>query len=59
MRLAIMCLHLISGYVLQQNNNLETTSWITVTNTPTITNLLDQLILSPTNNQEFYRLVYP
>jgi HYR domain len=44
---------------LQQNNNLSTTDWTSVTNTPTITNGQNQLILSATNNRSFYRLVNP
>jgi hypothetical protein len=44
---------------LQQNNDLSTTDWTSVTNTPTITNGQNQLILSATNNRSFYRLVNP
>jgi hypothetical protein len=47
------------GFVLQQNSDLTTTNWTTVTNTPAITNGLNQVILAPTNGSSFYRLKYP
>jgi hypothetical protein len=47
------------GFVLQQNSDLTTTNWTAVTNTPTITNGQNQIILSPTNGNQFYRLEYP
>ncbi len=48
-----------SGFVLQQNTNLATTNWLTVTNAPVITNGLNQVILTSTNIRQFYRLKYP
>jgi hypothetical protein len=47
------------NFVLQQNSNLATTNWITATNTPTVTNEQNQVTLSPTNSNLFYRLKYP
>jgi hypothetical protein len=45
--------------VLQQNLDLTTTDWVTLTNTPMLnfTNLDDEVTLSPTNSSGFYRLV--
>lgn len=48
-----------SGFVLQQNTNVATTNWLTVTNAPVITNGLNQVILTSTNARQFYRLKYP
>jgi len=45
--------------VLQQNSDLTTTNWLTVTNTPTVTNGQNQAILAPPGGSEFYRLEYP
>ena len=47
------------NFVLQQNCDLTTTNWVTLTNTPTLnlTNLQDQVILSPTNSSSFFRLI--
>lgn len=47
---------LTPGYVLQQNSNLATTNWETLTNTPSAVN---QIILAPTNANTFYRLQQP
>jgi hypothetical protein len=47
------------GFVLQQNSDLTTTNWLTVTNTPAITNFQNQVILSPATGSQFYRLKYP
>jgi hypothetical protein len=46
-------------FVLQQNSDLTTTNWLTVTNTPTIANFQNQVILLRTNGNQFYRLEYP
>jgi hypothetical protein len=46
-------------FVLQQNPDLTTTNWLTVTNTPTMTNFQNLVILSPINAKQFYRLKYP
>jgi len=48
--------YLTPGYVLQQNTNLAGTNWVTVTNTPAAVN---QIILAPTNANNFYRLQKP
>ena len=47
------------NFVLQQNLDLTTTNWVTLTNTPTLncTNLQDELTLSPTNGSGFFRLM--
>src|ERR1035437_3124345 len=47
------------GFVLQKNSNLTTTNWLTVTNIPTVTNGQNQVMLSPSNGNQFYRLKYP
>jgi hypothetical protein len=63
---ALSCTNLIlswpsppGGFVLQQNSDLTTTNWLTVTNVPTITNFQNQIILLPNAGNEFYRLEYP
>jgi photosystem II stability/assembly factor-like uncharacterized protein len=45
-----------TGFVLQQNSNLATMNWVTVSNTPAVVN---QVITVQTNNQNFYRLANP
>jgi photosystem II stability/assembly factor-like uncharacterized protein len=50
-----------TNFVLQQKLNLIAASWVTLTNLPTLnlTNLQDQVVLSPTNTSAFYRLSTP
>jgi hypothetical protein len=48
--------YLTPGYVLQQNSDLATPNWVTVTNTPSVVN---QVILAPTNANNFYLLQKP
>ena len=45
-----------TGFVLQQNSNLATMNWVTVSNTPAVVN---QVIAAQTNSQNFYRLAQP
>jgi len=47
------------GFALQQNADLTTTNWETVTNTPIPTNGQNQVILAPITGNQFYRLNYP
>jgi hypothetical protein len=47
------------GFGLQRNSDLTTTNWLTVTNTPTVTNGQNQVILPPSGGSQFYRLKYP
>jgi hypothetical protein len=47
------------GFELQQNSDLTTTNWTVATNAPAITNFQNQVIFSPTNGIQFYRLEYP
>ena len=47
------------GFELQKNSNLTTTNWLTVTNAPSVTNGQNQVMLSPSNGNQFYRLKYP
>ena len=49
------------GFALQQNSDLSTTNWKDVTITPilNLTNLQNQVMLSPTNSNGFYRLATP
>jgi hypothetical protein len=48
-----------TNFVLQQNLDLTTTNWVTLTNTPALnlTNLQNQICLSPTNSSAFFRLI--
>lgn len=48
-------------FVLQQNADLTTTNWLTLTNVPSLnfTHLQYQIVLSQTNNRAFYRLKVP
>jgi len=48
-----------TGFNLQQNTNLASTSWLAVTNLPVITNQLYQVIVPFTNRQDFFRLISP
>lgn len=50
-----------TNFVLQQNRDLTTTNWVTMMSTPilNLTNLQEQVVLSPTNNRGFYRLATP
>jgi hypothetical protein len=45
-----------TGFALQQNTNLATTNWVTVSNTPAVVN---QMIAAQTNANNFYRLANP
>jgi photosystem II stability/assembly factor-like uncharacterized protein len=47
-----------TNFVLQQNLDLTTTNWVTLTNMPTLnlTNLQNQLTFPPTNSSSFFRL---
>ena len=48
-----------TNFVVQQNSDLTTAGWVTLTNTPTLnlTNLNDEVILSRTNSSGFFRLI--
>jgi len=50
-----------TNYVLQVTANLNNPNWTDVTNTPVLylTNLQEQVVLSPTNSSGFYRLKTP
>ncbi|MGD0209290.1 MAG: hypothetical protein ABSC89_16965 [Verrucomicrobiota bacterium] len=50
-----------TNFVLQQNSDLSTTNWTDVTDTPVLnlTNLQNQVILSPSGSNVFYRLKTP
>jgi hypothetical protein len=47
------------SFGLQQNSDLITTNWATVTNAPVVTNGQNQVILPPHSGDQFYRLEYP
>jgi hypothetical protein len=47
------------GFMLQKNSDLATTNWMTVTNTPTLTNGQNRVNLLPAPGNLFYRLDYP
>jgi hypothetical protein len=57
--LAISWLIPSTNFVVQQSSDLI--SWVDLTNTPTLnlTNLNNELIISPTNSSGFYRLNTP
>ena len=48
-----------TNFVLEQNVDLTTTNWMTLTNMPTLnlTNLQDEVFLPGTNTSDFFRLV--
>ncbi len=48
-----------TNFVLQQNSDLNATDWMTLTNSPTLnlSNLCDEVTLSPTNSSGFFRLI--
>lgn len=48
-----------SGFVLQQNSDLSTTNWTTVTNIPATANWQNQVVVSPGGGSRFYRLAGP
>ena len=50
-----------TNFVIQQNLDLTTTNWVTLTNAPVLnlTNLQDEVILSPTGSSGYYRLATP
>ncbi|HEV2434660.1 MAG TPA: hypothetical protein VG077_01555 [Verrucomicrobiae bacterium] len=50
-----------TNFVLQQNLDLTTTNWLTLTNVPTLNfaNLNNELTLSSSNSSGFYRLATP
>jgi hypothetical protein len=48
-----------TGFVLQQNDDLASTNWVNVSMTPTVTNKLNQVIVAPLVDSQFYRLRHP
>jgi hypothetical protein len=47
-----------TGFMLQSTPDLRTTSWVAVTNPPTVINGTKQMLLpNPTRNNQFYRLI--
>lgn len=48
-----------AGFVLEHNPNLATTNWHGVTNTPTVSNGWNEVIIPPLTGNHFYRLAYP
>ena len=50
-----------TNFVLQQNLDLSTTNWVTLTNAPTLnlSNLHDEITLSPSSGGGFFRLAAP
>jgi hypothetical protein len=47
------------GFVLQQNSDLTTTNWSTDAITPMQTNALNQVVVSPSASNDFFRLKSP
>jgi hypothetical protein len=56
---ALSWLVLSTNFALQQNLDLTTTNWVTLTNAPTLnlTNLNNELTFPQTNSSDFYRLI--
>jgi len=48
-----------SGFVLQQNSNLGTANWATVTNTVSMVGMNNRVTISPWTGGAFFRLVHP
>jgi hypothetical protein len=48
-----------AGFALQQNSDLTKANWVTMTNTPTVSNGWNTVIFSPKGRNYFYRLTYP
>ncbi|HSY17929.1 MAG TPA: hypothetical protein VK815_06315 [Candidatus Acidoferrales bacterium] len=48
-----------AGFVLQQNSDLTGANWVTVTNTPAVSNGWNTVFFSPKGHNYFYRLTYP
>ncbi|HEV2437258.1 MAG TPA: hypothetical protein VG077_14795 [Verrucomicrobiae bacterium] len=48
-----------TNFVLQENSNLTTTNWVTLTNTPALnlSYLNNEVVLSPSNSSGFFRLM--
>ncbi len=48
-----------TNFVLQENSDLTTTNWMTLTNTPTLnlSDLNDEVVLSPSSSSGFFRLM--
>lgn len=48
-------------FVVQQNADLSTTNWVTLTNVPVLnlTNLQHEVVMSPVGGSGYYRLVTP
>ena len=59
--LAVSWLVPSTNFVLQLNSDLSTTNWMELPDPPSLnlTNLQNQVIVSPTNSSGFYRLVTP
>jgi len=48
-----------AGFGLQQNSSLATTNWLDVTNTPIVTNDLNQVTLPAAGKNNFFQLFHP
>jgi hypothetical protein len=48
-----------NGFALQQNSNLSTTNWVTLTNTPIPVGSQYQVTMPPPKGNQFYRLMQP
>ena len=48
-----------TNFVLQENSDLTPTNWVALSNTPALnlSNLNDEVVLSPTNSSGFFRLI--
>jgi hypothetical protein len=50
-------MHSTTNFTLQQNGDLTTTNWVTVTNQPGVVDRQYQVLVSPQNRNQFYRLL--
>ena len=48
-----------TGFVLQQNADLTTTNWSSVTNAPAIVGTNKQVTITPLTGRNFFRLLHP
>lgn len=48
-----------TGFLLQQNSNLDATNWATVTNSPHVVSNQEQVVIGTPNNPTFFRLFHP
>lgn len=58
-QVAITWSRFAGGFLLQQNSDLGSTNWVSVTNAPVVVNNQEQVILGTSTAGTFFRLVHP